>query len=159
MPDHRCVHGGSEPNVSAMASVGNKTTAEINKDLVRAAEERIARGDRAGWLSHLAENARWTVMGTTSWSRTYEGKGAILARLIAPLVAQYAEPYRRTIVQLLADGDWVVARCQGRVTTKSGQRYDNQYCFLYRLRDGLIEEIIEYGDTALIERVLPPWSP
>jgi hypothetical protein len=50
----------------------------------------------------------------------------------------------------------VVARCQGHVTLKAGGDYDNQYCFWFRLRDGLIEEIIEYGDTALVERVLAP---
>lgn len=95
-------------------------------------------------------------MGRTSWSRTYEGKAAIQAELLAPLAAQFAGRYRRTTQQLLGEGDWVVARCQGHVTTKGGQLYDNEYCFFYRLSGGLIEEIIEYGDTALVERVLQP---
>ena len=49
-----------------------------------------------------------------------------------------------------------MARCQGDVTLRTGERYDTQYCFWFRLRDGLIAEIIEYGDTALVERVLLP---
>jgi hypothetical protein len=150
MRDLRCTHSHSYLNVVGMASV------ETNKQWVRDAEDRLANGDRAGWFAALAEDVQWTVMGETSWSRTYHGKAEIRRELLAPLISQYAEPYRRTSLQLLGDGDWVVARCQGHVTTKAGQRYDNQYCFLYRLKDGLIEEIIEYGDTALIERVLQP---
>jgi uncharacterized protein len=131
---------------------------ERNKQHVRDAERALADGGRDGWLAALAEDARWTVMGRTSWSRTYEGKAAIGAELIEPLAAQYAGPYRRDTVQLIGEGDWVVARCQGDVTLRTGERYDNQYCFWFRLRDGLIVEIIEYGDTALVERVLQPRS-
>jgi uncharacterized protein len=132
---------------------------ERNKQHVRAAEQALASGGRDGWLAALAEHVRWTVMGRTSWSRTYEGKAAIRTELIDRLAAQYAGPYRRDTRQLIGEGEWVVARSQGDVTLRTGERYDNQYCFWYRLRDGLIEEIIEYGDTALIERVLQPWSP
>ncbi|HEX4249182.1 MAG TPA: nuclear transport factor 2 family protein [Pseudonocardia sp.] len=131
-------------------------TAAQNKQHVLDAEEHMARGDREGWLALLADDVRWTVMGRTSWSRTYAGKTAVRAELVRPLVAQYAEPYRRTTLQLVAEDDWVVARCRGHVVTKAGELYDNEYCFLYRLADGLIQEIIEYGDTALIERVLEP---
>ena len=127
-----------------------------NKQLIQTMEQRMANGDREGWLSLLADDVRWTVMGGTSWSRTYDGKSNILRELIAPMVAQYAEPYRRTTDQLIGEGDWVVARSQGHVSTTSGERYDNQYCFLYRIQDGLIREIVEYGDTALVERVLQP---
>ena len=148
MRDLRCRHSQSELNVVGMRS------AQTNKQRVRDAEDRLANGDRAGWFAALAEDVEWTVMGETSWSRTYRGKAEIRRELLTPLMSQFAEPYRRATLQLLGDADWVVARCQGHVTTKAGQRYDNQYCFLYRLKDGLIEEIIEYGDTALIERVL-----
>lgn len=129
---------------------------EANKQLVRDAEDRIADSDREGWLSYLADDVTWTVMGETSWSRTYQGKESVRRELLGPLVAQYAEPYRRTITHLLAEGDWVVARAEGKVSTRRGDRYDNQYCFLYRIREGQIQEIVEYGDTALIERVLDP---
>jgi ketosteroid isomerase-like protein len=39
---------------------------------------------------------------------------------------------------------------------RSGERYDNHYCLLYRLREGRIVEIREYQDSALGERVLGP---
>ena len=150
MRDRRSAHSHDDPSLADMG------VAAQNKQRVLDAEARIAEGNRAGWLDLLADDVRWTVMGRTSWSRTYVGKAAVRAELLAPLVAQYAEPYRRTTLQLVAEDDWVVARCQGHVMTRAGERYDNEYCFLYRISGGLIQEIIEYGDTALIERVLEP---
>jgi len=152
MVRNRCsehVHGDH-----SLAGMG----ASENKRLLGEAEERLSRGDGQGWFDLLAEDVRWTVTGGTAWSRTYEGRAAVRTELIDPLRDQYAEPYRRTPVQLVAEDDVVVARCRGHVTTKAGERYDNDYCFVYRFRDGLIREIIEYGDTALIDRVLAPPS-
>jgi ketosteroid isomerase-like protein len=37
---------------------------------------------------------------------------------------------------------------------KSGERYDNHYCFIFHFRDGKIAEVVEYCDTDLEERVL-----
>ena len=38
--------------------------------------------------------------------------------------------------------------------TKAGVRYDNEYCLVYRLKDGRIVEIREYCDSVLTEAVL-----
>ena len=57
---------------------------------------------------------------------------------------------------LLADGEHVVVEAQGRATTKRGQPYNNEYCFLYRLSGGKIVEVTEYLDTRLAGAVLHP---
>ena len=36
-----------------------------------------------------------------------------------------------------------------RVMTKSGRRYDNQYCWIIRLAEGKLVQITEYMDTEL----------
>jgi hypothetical protein len=41
--------------------------------------------------------------------------------------------------------------------TRSGQRYDNDYCLVYRLANGKIVEIREYQDSTLCERILGPF--
>jgi uncharacterized protein len=48
-----------------------------------------------------------------------------------------------------------VVETQGRVATKAGPRYDNEYCFVFRLEGVRIREITEYLDTQLIAEVLP----
>ena len=48
----------------------------------------------------------------------------------------------------------MVVETQGRVTTKSGKAYHNQYCYICRMSDGKVTEITEYMDTALADAVL-----
>ncbi|HTA30739.1 MAG TPA: hypothetical protein VK731_09635 [Candidatus Cybelea sp.] len=51
-----------------------------------------SRGNGQPFLDALAENAEWTVIGSTGWSKTYRGKAAILSDLIAPLKRVLAPP-------------------------------------------------------------------
>ena len=55
---------------------------------------------------------------------------------------------------IVAEGDHVVVEAQGKARTKSGQDYNNTYCFVYRLAGGKIVEGHEYMDTELVTRVL-----
>ena len=76
--------------------------------------------------------------------------------LLAPLMAQFADRYTNTASRLIAEGEYVVIEFQGHVTTKSGQPYNNQYCYVCRLEDGQLKELTEYMDSALAEAVLTP---
>jgi ketosteroid isomerase-like protein len=64
------------------------------------------------------------------------------------------EPRRTIPLRFIADGDFVVVEAKGDMLTKTGVRYDNDYCLIYRLADGKIVEIREYQDSTLCERVL-----
>jgi ketosteroid isomerase-like protein len=54
----------------------------------------------------------------------------------------------------IAEGDTVVVEAKGDNVTKTGDRYDNDYCMVWRLENGKVKEIREYCDSALVERVL-----
>jgi len=56
--------------------------------------------------------------------------------------------------RIIADGEYVVVESRGKVTTKAGKPYHNQYCQVFRLIDDKIVEVVEYCDTALIDAVL-----
>ena len=64
---------------------------------------------------------------------------------------------RTLAFNFIAEGDYVVVEARGDNVTKSGVRYDNQYCMVWRIEDGKIKEIKEYCDSALVERVLGPF--
>jgi uncharacterized protein len=55
---------------------------------------------------------------------------------------------------ILADEDWVVIEARGDMTTKAGVPYQNHYCLMFRLKDGMIVEMREYNDSAYCERIL-----
>jgi ketosteroid isomerase-like protein len=47
-----------------------------------------------------------------------------------------------------ADGDVVVVEERMRASLANGDAYDNDYCFVFELEDGLICRVREYMDTA-----------
>jgi uncharacterized protein len=125
-----------------------------NKQLMQYIYSALAKGDSKPFVEALAEDVRWTMMGTTKWSRTYHGKQAVLADLLAPLRAQFAGRYTASASRFIAEGDLVVAEVRGQVTTKAGRPYNNAYCFIFRIADGKVKEMTEYLDTELVSAAL-----
>lgn len=48
---------------------------------------------------------------------------------------------------MIAEGDIVVTEARMSATLANGRSYVNDYCFIYRVRDGKVAEIREYMDT------------
>ncbi|CAN7460835.1 nuclear transport factor 2 family protein [Caulobacter sp. LjRoot300] len=127
-----------------------------NKQLMQAIFEGLARGDARLFLDSLDEATVWRMIGTTPWSGVYAGKAAIRRDLLTPLFAQFADQYLNVADAIIAEGDTVVVECRGKVATKTGQRYDNTYCWVCRLADGKIVSLTEYMDTQLVATALRP---
>ena len=53
-----------------------------------------------------------------------------------------------------AAGDMVVVEERMRATLADGGRYDNDYCFVFELENGLIRRVREYMDTAKGHRMI-----
>ena len=136
----------------AMSS--SKSSTAENKRIIRHVFDALAEGRTQPMLDHLAENISFVVMGTGSWSRSYDGKATVLAELFAPLRAKLAGQIILTPLRLIAEGDHVVVQAKGHNSTVDGKAYDNTYCNIIRLEGGLIREWTEYCDTLLVETVL-----
>jgi uncharacterized protein len=128
-----------------------------NKKLMQEIFAAVARGERGAYVDRLADDVIMTVTGQYSWSRTFRGKESVMRDLYGYVASRVNEGRRTIPIRVLADEDWVVVEAVGEMTTREGTRYDNQYCLLYRLRDGNIVEIREYNDSILCERVLGPY--
>ena len=135
-------------------------SAAENKELMTEIYEELAKGNRMPFRNAMAEDFRWIMKGKTAWSKTYEGRKAVREELIQPLFEQFSDQYAMHLRRIFADGDYVIVESEGRVTTKSGKPYNNQYCLIFRLEHGKIKEMTEYLDTALVDEVLapPPWA-
>ena len=132
-----------------------------NKALVQRIHAELDKGNGQAFIDSLADDASWTLEGSTPWSRTYQGKQAIREELIKPLFGQFAGPYVSKTECIIAEGDRVVVLFSGDVPTKAGKRYNNRYCYVYRLEGGKVKELTEYFDTALVQEALdaPPVAP
>jgi ketosteroid isomerase-like protein len=125
-----------------------------NKALVQHIHDELDKGNGQVFVDSLADDASWKLEGTTPWSRTYRGKKAIREELLNPLFAQFAGPYVSKTERIIAEGDRVVVLFSGDVPTKAGKRYNNRYCYVYRLEGGKVKELTEYFDTALVQEAL-----
>ena len=95
-----------------------------NKQLMREVFEEMAGGNGQAFMDVLADDVRWTVIGSSPWSRTYEGKRAIVDELMRPLFSQFADQYRARAINLVAEDDTVVVEARGQVMTRAGQPYN-----------------------------------
>jgi ketosteroid isomerase-like protein len=129
-------------------------TAAENKQLMASVFEQMAAGNGQPFMDALADDVRWTVSGTSPWSRTYSGKRAVVTELMRPLFKQFANEYRAKAIRIVAEDDVVVVEARGEVDTKSGQQYNQTYCYVFRLAGGAVQELTEYLDTDLVNRVL-----
>lgn len=125
-----------------------------NRLLMQRVFDELAAGNGQPFMDVLVDDVRWTAIGSSPWSRTYEGKATIVAELMRPLFSQFADQYRARATRIVAEGDIVVVEARGHVMTKSGRPYNQTYCYVFRLAGGQVRELTEYLDTDLVNQVL-----
>ncbi|WP_271078609.1 nuclear transport factor 2 family protein [Aurantiacibacter sp. MUD61] len=127
---------------------------ETNRALITKAFEGLRHGDPSQFMPLFDEDIEWRVMGSSAWSKHAKGLAAVERDLVGPLFARFAGPYLNIPELILADGDHVVVLAKGDAQTVEGNRYDNDYCFVFRMADGKIVEVREYMDTVLADKAL-----
>ena len=119
------------------------------KQLLQRAFYALATGDGRPCVALMAHDFSWTIPGNATWSGTWRGKKAVREELLAPLFARFADTYTNRAIRFIAEGDWVVVECRGKVLTKCGKAYNNTYCYVCRFAEGEMRELTEYMDTEL----------
>jgi len=127
-------------------------TAE-NKKLIQDAFAGWARGDANAFFNLLAEDVRWTVIGTTPVSRTYASRAEFVEGATKPLMEKLAGPIVPTVRDVIAEGDKVVLQWEGQSSGKNGTIYHQTYCWVMRIADGKVREGTAYLDTELISQL------
>jgi ketosteroid isomerase-like protein len=130
------------------------SSASYNKALLQSVFAETAKGNGRPVVDLLSDDVRWTIIGTTAWSRTYSGKHAVVKELLGPLSAQLGASNVITAKRFIAEDDLAVVEGEGHNHTASGKPYANSYCWVFRFREGRVIELTEYTDTALIDSTL-----
>jgi uncharacterized protein len=98
----------------------------------------------------MAEDVTWRWMGVNQWSRTFRGKQTIVDTLFGGATEALGPSSSVEVHCIHADGDFVIVEHSGRNELPDGRHYDNNYCWVFRFQDGLIQEVREYMDTQLV---------
>jgi len=121
-----------------------------NKQLIRDMFAELSKGNAQAFLGNMADNVRFTIIGTTKFSGTFNGKQELVNKVLTPLTSQLEGGLTITVDNLIAEGDHVVMQGRGKSTTKAGKSYNNTYCQVFRIANGKVQEITEYLDTELV---------
>lgn len=121
-----------------------------NKKLIQEMFAELSKGNTQGFLNNLADDVQFTIMGTTKYSLTCNGKQELLSKVLEPLSAQLEGGLTITPDNFIAEGDFVAMQARGKSTTKTGTPYNNTYCQIFRIVNGKIQQVTEYLDTELV---------
>jgi len=127
--------------------------AEENRKIVEQFYAASNSGDMDTCFGLIADDIKWTNIGSTSLSGTYHGKAELQEKLLGPLFGRLKQGIHTTVYRLIAENDYVVAQTTGTAETWEGKPYNNDYCWIIRIRDGQFAEVTEYMDTELITAV------
>jgi uncharacterized protein len=133
------------------------STTEQSRGIVESFYRAVAAGDMETVTASFADDVVVHVMGRSPIAGRHVGRDAFLAQAMGPVIAAL-DPESIRLAQtweiFAAEGDRVAARMTGQAATRTGKRYDNSYCQLFRIHDGQIAEMYEYLDTALLESAI-----
>ena len=127
---------------------------EQNKAVVIKFIEAFSDGDAETAKTCLATDAQTVAkgFGKLSGRRPYD---LIVATTAAfkDIIPTGLQPQFKSVT---AEADRVVVEFEGNSTLVNGERYCNEYCMVFTLADGLIENVNEYYCTLLAdEKILP----
>ena len=128
------------------------STAE-NKELMQHIFAALAKSNPRPFEDAMAEDFRWTMLGSNPWSKTYDGKAVVVGELF-PALRRKMDRITTIAHRFIADGVHVAIEARGANTTRAGVPYCNNYCFVFRLADGKLKDVTEYMDTELVTAVL-----
>ena len=120
--------------------------------------EALAAGDFDALAALHSDDIVFNLVGTTPVSGRWEGKAVCFGPIVADGVIGKLVPetirFSRQWRIMSADENCVVGLVRGGGTATNGHDYTQTYCQIMTIRDGLIVELHEFFDTALVELAL-----
>ena len=126
-------------------------SASENKQLMQDIFSELSTGNGQAFVEALADDIQWTWMGTVKWSKTFNGKEAVINELLNPGTSVLTAPFFTYFAQrFIAEGDYVVVESRGENALRDGRSYNNKYCWVCRFAEGKLQELHEYMDMELV---------
>ena len=127
-----------------------------NLELIRATYEGASEENGRNLLAALAPDAPWTEAEGFPYAGTYTGPDAIVAGVFRRLATEWIG-YRAEVHTYLEDGDRVAAFGIYSGTYKAtGKAMRSPFAHLYLVKNGKIATMVQYVDTALVQKALIP---
>ncbi|AFT99594.1 nuclear transport factor 2 family protein [Nocardia brasiliensis] len=133
---------------------------ETSKTIVQHAWKAFASHDFDRIAAFFTADAEWLAQADNATAVFLNGPSHMVGRdCIADFIANgfpklFAKDVSIVFRGFYADGDRVTVEETMTATLANGNAYENDYCFVFELRDGLIHRVREYMDTARGHRMV-----
>ena len=146
--------------VRRTATGGRTMTAKNSKHVVLAAWQALASRDPQRIAAMFAKDAEWlapqgnaTAIALNSTSHMI-GREQIAQSFGSDIWKLFTANVKVEFRGVYADGDVVIVEERMQATLANGNAYDNDYCFVFEVENGLIRRVREYMDTAKGHRMI-----
>lgn len=131
-------------------------TAEQNEAIVRKFFDVLSTGHLENIRKTLHPEASWTPMvKNVPGAGVHKPRDVIVDEFLAPVRGLFEDGDPKVKVNnIFCKGNLVCAETRALGKMKNGNTYDNLYCWVVEVRDGLIYALREYMDSAYIQSIV-----
>jgi ketosteroid isomerase-like protein len=131
-------------------------TAEQNEAIVRKFFDVLSTGHLENIRKTLHPDASWTPMvKNVPGAGVHKPRDVIVDEFLAPVRGLFEDGDPKVKVNnIFCKGSLVCAETRALGKMKNGNTYDNLYCWVIEVRDGLIYALREYMDSAYIQSIV-----
>ena len=119
----------------------------------------LENGKSGSFFEYVADDVKWTVMGTHPLAGTYHTKDDFISHTFARLDKILKEGVLLRVTNILVDGDSAAVEMESLSTALDGKPFDNRYCWIVHFSNGTIVEVRAYLDSALVGRLIDENEP
>jgi ketosteroid isomerase-like protein len=129
-----------------------------NVEVIRRVYDALTRGSLEDMAALFHEDAYWHVMatGVVGAGRT-DGRDTVFAMIGGIMEMFEAGSMELTLTNLIGseDSEFVASEHRLKARFVDGTAYDNQYAFIWELRDGKVAGLREFMDSYYVHDVTP----
>lgn len=100
--------------------------------------------------AHVSDEVDWSVMGTHPLAGRYIGKQQFIEATFSRLTGVLQGGAKLEVLNILVDGDTVVAELASTSVSNEGAPFDNKYCWVCRFDGDTIVEVRAYLDSTMV---------
>lgn len=111
------------------------------------------RAGTGGPFDLLNEDARWTIVGSSPVSKTYESKEQFMEAVIRPFGARMKQPLKPTIRNIYSSDDTVIVLFDGESMCLDDIPYRNTYAWFMQMKDERVVNVTAFFDTRIFDEM------
>jgi ketosteroid isomerase-like protein len=127
-----------------------------NEQIVRSFFATLSTGDLENIRATLHPDAAWIPMvKDVPGAGIHQPRDVIVDQFLAPVrgIFEDGDP-KTTVDNIFSKGNMVCAETRGMGKLRNGKTYNNQYCWVIEIKDGLVHRIREYMDSHYVMKVV-----